>query len=1187
MYRNDVHVRVRFGVAGESKNREGLSEVGQKPKLDVIRMIAGMVTVILLVVAGPVFTQSAAALTIDFTSGGTGPWDLGDGVTLTVTPAAGSVTQNSSGLGNDSGGCCDSDNLDNSSPLGGGTSREALTFSFSFAEPATWVTLDSIHFDLFEPIFTSERALLSLDGGSAITIDENNATQSGGDLSNWDYAVGSEVITFSIATPVGGVFGNSTFRVGSITVTVDYDPDSDDDGLTDTVDNCPLDANALQEDVDGDGVGDICDNCPDDYNDDQVDIDGDGLGNICDECNGPEGNPGTWVVTYDIANQVLPANWKDGGSGNSSTGSLLNVRNTPLGAGNRDPGPIGYDTDGSWGYQENAGVIDSGAVHLDIPDWAPNPAGTPSRLTLTFVDDYTGTGIDVSATSVQMTDYSIGMYFTAGSASLAYVYTHFDYTGADGPDGPALGTLNGSSISWATNLTNYHTNGWIHCEGGSCNLGGMENGKTYYRDFDMEYSNGEMGLRLNNFVFSGDLQHGVTPSVFTMSEEELPNPPAPSQPQTDSNTYLFLKGYEINRVYIPPAGLDDVDGDGVECDEDNCPLDFNDDQADINGDGIGDVCQPNNSDTDGWPDDEDNCPTVFNPDQTNGTLLVDGVLTVVELDGTGGDPLQDQWGDACDNCATHYNPGQENANLETELLQVPPESPQGDACQKRDRDDDGWPNVQDNCGYDYNNDQADVDCDSIGDVCDPDNTTPIVDSDGDGICDLYDPCLADTDGDGKCDEYDPCPLDNPDDTDGDGICDSDDLCVGDDASGDDDGDGVCNNVQECGGDLTDTDGDGVCDFMDPCPIDSPDDTDGDGVCDSVDLCQGNDATGDADGDGLCGDTDPCPLDNPNDTDGDGVCDSSDLCQGNDATGDADGDGVCDDTDPCPLNNPDDTDGDGVCDADDQCQGDDATGNSDAAYGDNVCDDLDVCDGNDAAGNSDAAFGDNLCDDIDQCHGNDDSGNDDGDINCNDTDFCTGADESGDSDADGICDDTDQCPGADDLADSDANGIADCLQACAVSDDDDADGVCNADDICPGIDDNSIDCVPADPCVDLGGDDDEDGVCDDDDLCPGIAAADNTDTNGDGIGDACQCGDINGDGATNNDDVTEILLALWGYGAYTQPGNNWAICDVSGDGECNNDDVTEILLPLWGYGAYNSPTVRWSCPEDSQLPPGLE
>lgn len=61
-------------------------------------------------------------------------------------------------------------------------------------------------------------------------------------------------------------------------------PDSDQDGITDTADNCPGTYNPDQNDIDSDGFGDLCDYCPQLYNPDQNDIDFDGIGDICDNC---------------------------------------------------------------------------------------------------------------------------------------------------------------------------------------------------------------------------------------------------------------------------------------------------------------------------------------------------------------------------------------------------------------------------------------------------------------------------------------------------------------------------------------------------------------------------------------------------------------------------------------------------------------------------------------------------------------------------------------------------------------------------------------------------------------------------------------------------------------------------------------------------------------------------------------
>ncbi len=90
--------------------------------------------------------------------------------------------------------------------------------------------------------------------------------------------------------------------------------DSDFDGISNTIDNCPnisngpevgscynhytqelgelctIDCDPIwyiwcdisQVDWDNDGVGDVCDNCDEDCNTQQLDADGDGIGDVCD-----------------------------------------------------------------------------------------------------------------------------------------------------------------------------------------------------------------------------------------------------------------------------------------------------------------------------------------------------------------------------------------------------------------------------------------------------------------------------------------------------------------------------------------------------------------------------------------------------------------------------------------------------------------------------------------------------------------------------------------------------------------------------------------------------------------------------------------------------------------------------------------------------------------------------------------
>lgn len=71
--------------------------------------------------------------------------------------------------------------------------------------------------------------------------------------------------------------------------------DTDNDGVINTADNCPNNANAAQTDTDGDGAGDACDadddndgvgdandNCPVNQNAGQTNTDGDAFGDVCD-----------------------------------------------------------------------------------------------------------------------------------------------------------------------------------------------------------------------------------------------------------------------------------------------------------------------------------------------------------------------------------------------------------------------------------------------------------------------------------------------------------------------------------------------------------------------------------------------------------------------------------------------------------------------------------------------------------------------------------------------------------------------------------------------------------------------------------------------------------------------------------------------------------------------------------------
>lgn len=141
-------------------------------------------------------------------------------------------------------------------------------------------------------------------------------------------------------------------------------------------------------------------------------------------------------------------------------------------------------------------------------------------------------------------------------------------------------------------------------------------------------------------------------------------------------------------VYNPAQNASacaDTDGDGVLDGNDNCPTTSNANQADNDGDGLGDACDPDD-DNDGVLDGPDNCDFIANPTQADWNN--NGVGDACE------DSDGDGWMDDVDNCKSVANANQTNT------------------------DGDNFGNMCDNCPNVSNNTQADVDSDFVGDHCD-------------------------------------------------------------------------------------------------------------------------------------------------------------------------------------------------------------------------------------------------------------------------------------------------------------------------------------------------------------------------------------------------------------------------------------------------------------------------------------
>jgi len=96
---------------------------------------------------------------------------------------------------------------------------------------------------------------------------------------------------------------------------------------------------------------------------------------------------------------------------------------------------------------------------------------------------------------------------------------------------------------------------------------------------------------------------------------------------------------------------------------------------------------------------------------------------------------------------------------------------------------------------------------------------------------------------------------------------------------------------------------------------------------------------------------------------------------------------------------------------------------------------------------------------------------------------------------------------------------------------------------------------------IGVDSDADGRIDPLDLCPSFSSPDQTDTDGNGIGDVCECGDQTGDGWVNVSDLLAIQRAIF------QPALATPLCDANGDDRCDVGDIVAANHRVFGARAH--------------------
>jgi hypothetical protein len=82
-----------------------------------------------------------------------------------------------------------------------------------------------------------------------------------------------------------------------------------------------------------------------------------------------------------------------------------------------------------------------------------------------------------------------------------------------------------------------------------------------------------------------------------------------------------------------------------------------------------------------------------------------------------------------------------------------------------------------------------------------------------------------------------------------------------------------------------------------------------------------------------------------------------------------------------------------------------------------------------------------------------------------------------------------------------------------------------------------------------------------DACPYYATRNNDDTDGNGIGDDCECGDQNEDGTVDVMDLLAINAAIF------DPSLATPLCDTNDDDLCDVQDLLGANAKIFGAPAY--------------------
>ncbi|MDG2291307.1 MAG: lamin tail domain-containing protein [Phycisphaerales bacterium] len=471
---------------------------------------------------------------------------------------------------------------------------------------------------------SSQNTYMLVQGFSAFQGDDLDTDDDGVlDIEPWDSV--SDAVGFVGSDPSAGnpLYTNVTVGPDDIYVPAHAYRCPDGAGVWvvgcfDLLADTPGEANdCAAGDSDDDGISDTCDNCPDLANPDQADCDGNGIGDACEIADG---------TAQDCNANGIPDNCENdcNGNGFADECDIADGISSDCDA-NGIPDECQEDCDGN-------GAADACEI-IDNPNLDQNGNGVlDSCETSVFVIN------EIHADPSNNNDYADGDANGDGVGS----YSEDEFVEIVNRSGAAI-DMSGWILSDAVGTRHVFANGTVLDD--QCVIV-IFGGGTPTGDFGgalvQTASTGYLGLNNSGDTVSITDQAGAVMLEVLYGSEAGDNQSITRSPDVYGDT--FFKHSEIapdGSLWSPGFTSDgnplgtctapvDSDGDGVPDEFDNCPDLPNNNQADCDGDGIGDVCEI----ADGTQQD-DNGNGI--PDDCEGDMPTDLWINEFHYDNDGGD----------------------------------------------------------------------------------------------------------------------------------------------------------------------------------------------------------------------------------------------------------------------------------------------------------------------------------------------------------------------------------------------------------------------------------------------------------------------------------------------------------------------------------------------------------------------